>query len=54
LEIGEKEGEYIRRYKPILNTQIPTEEDWSKWDINEIDAKTVLQTILSNKGENEK
>ena len=54
LEIGEKEGEYIRRYKPILNTQIPTTEDWSKWDINDIDAKKVLQTILSNKGENEK
>ena len=27
-EIGEKEGEYIRAYRPILNTQIPKEEDF--------------------------
>ena len=41
-EIGQKEGEYIRQYNPILNTQIPKEEDWSKWDINEVDARAVL------------
>ena len=29
-EIGEKEGEYIRAYRPILNTQIPKEEDCAK------------------------
>lgn len=51
LEIGEKEGEYIRKYKPILNTQIPKEEDWSKWDISEVDAREVLHTILNNKGD---
>ena len=45
-EIGEKEGEYIRRYKPILNTQIPKEQDWSKWDLNEVDAKAILESIL--------
>ena len=45
-EIGEKEGEYIRKYHPILNTQIPKETDWSKWDINEIDAREILQEIL--------
>ena len=45
-EIGEKEGEYIRRYTPILNTQIPKAENWETWDINEVDARAVLQTIL--------
>lgn len=38
-EIGEKEGEYIRQYRPILNTQIPKEDNWHKWDTNEVDAK---------------
>ena len=45
-EIGEKEGEYIRQYKPILNTQIPKEDDWRKWDINKVDAKEVLKDLL--------
>lgn len=46
VEIGEKEGEYIRHYKPILNTQIPKEENWANWDTNEVDARAILQTIL--------
>ena len=45
-EIGEKEGEYIRQYLPILNTQIPKEEDWRSYDTNPIDAKSVLADIL--------
>ena len=45
-EIGEKEGEYIRHHKPILNTQIPKEENWNNWDMNEVDARVILQTIL--------
>ena len=45
-EIGEKEGEYIRKYNPVLNTQIPKEENWSNWDINEVDARAILQKIL--------
>ena len=45
-EIGEKEGEYIREYKPVLNAQIPKEENWSNWDINEVDARAILQEIL--------
>lgn len=45
-EIGEKEGEYIRHHKPVLNTQIPKEENWANWDINEVDARAILQTIL--------
>ena len=51
LEIGQKEGEYIRKFTPVLNTQVPKEEDWSKWDISEVDASVVLQTILNNEGE---
>lgn len=51
LEIGQKEGEYIRKFNPVLNTQIPKEEDWSKWDINEVDAREVLRMILNNEGE---
>ena len=46
VEIGEKEGEYIRHYHPILNAQIPKEEDWSKWDINDVDARKVLEQLL--------
>ena len=45
-EIGEREGDYIRRHKPILNSQIPKEQDWSKWDLNEVDAKAILESIL--------
>ena len=45
-EIGEKEGEYIRKHNPILNTQIPKEEDWGRWDTKTVDAKSVLESIL--------
>ena len=45
-EIGEKEGEYIRAHKPILNTQIPKAENWETWDMNEVDARAILQEIL--------
>ena len=46
VEIGEKEGEYIRMYHPILNTQIPHEDNWRNFDTNTIDAKSVLADIL--------
>ena len=36
-EIGEKEGEYIRQYMPILNTQIPKAEDWNKYESKSVD-----------------
>lgn len=47
-EIGKKEGEYIRAYRPILNTQIPKEEDWHKWEANAVDARTVLKLFLDD------
>lgn len=42
-EIGQKEGEYIRKYRPLLNTQIPKAEDWRKYDVQTVDARAVLQ-----------
>ena len=45
-EIGEKEGEFIRKYQPVLNTQIPKEDDWHQYDTQTIDAKAVLETLL--------
>lgn len=45
-EIGEKEGEYIRTYKPILNTQIPKAEEWNKYENKVVDATEILQEIL--------
>lgn len=45
-EIGKKEGEYIWRYAPILNTQIPKEDDWHKFDINTVDARKIRKSIL--------
>ena len=45
-EIGEKEGEYIRKYTPILNTQIPKEDDWHRFDVNTINAREILKSIL--------
>lgn len=44
-EIGEKEGEYIRKYNPILNTQIPKEENWHTFNTQKIDAKSVLAEL---------
>ena len=45
-EIGQKEGEYIRRYKPVLNTQIPREDDWRKFDVCAVDAREVLKNLI--------
>ncbi len=45
VEIGEKEGEYIRKYNPILNTQIPKEENWSHYDVREIDVEKIIEQL---------
>lgn len=45
-EIGSKEGEYIRQYRPVLNTQIPKAENWRKWDVHTVDAREVLKQFL--------
>lgn len=35
-ELGSKEGEYIRRFMPRLNTQIPNEHNWRKFTTKSI------------------
>lgn len=47
-EIGEKEGEYIRAYRPALNYQIPKASDWTKFDVNP-KAHTITFTELLDK-----
>ena len=27
------EGEYIRKYRPVLNTQIPKADNWRSYDV---------------------
>ena len=44
-EIGTKEGEYIRKYKPALNTQIPKETDYRKFDVCRVQTKEILKTL---------
>ena len=44
-EIGQKEGEYIRQYKPALNTQIPKETDYHKFDVCRVQTKDILNTL---------
>lgn len=45
-EIGEKEGELIRKYLPLLNTQIPKAENWRQYETRDINAGEILQAIL--------
>jgi len=44
-EIGRKEGEYIRLYHPVLNTQIPKENDWHKYDTNTVAVAEILKRL---------
>ena len=44
-EIGTKEGEYIREYKPALNTQIPKETDYHLFDECRVQTKEILKTL---------
>ena len=44
-EIGTKEGEYIREYKPALNTQIPKETDYHLFDVCRVQTKEILKTL---------
>ena len=46
VEIGEKEGEFIRKYQPVLNIQIPKEDDWHQYDTQTVDAKAVFENLL--------
>ena len=44
-EIGQKEGEYIRKYLPPLNTQIPKEEDWRKFEGRKINEQEIIKAL---------
>ena len=44
-EIGIKEGKYIREYKPALNTQIPKETDYHKFDVCRVQTKEILSNL---------
>lgn len=44
-EIGQKEGEYIRQYLPVLNTQIPKEEDWRKFEVRKINESEIIEAL---------
>ena len=45
-EIGAKEGEYIRKYIPVLNAQIPKAENWKQYDVREVDARMILKMFI--------
>lgn len=45
-EIGEAEGDYIRKLRPPLNTQIPHADDWRKYDYNNASQNVTLEEIL--------
>ena len=48
-EIGQKEGELIRHYRPLLNTQIPKEENWRTWDLDKRSTEEIMRLILEEK-----
>ena len=48
-EIGEKEGEFIRRHLPPLNYQIPKTENWRQFTTNPA-ALTITLPDLLKKG----
>lgn len=45
-EIGHMEGVYIRKYRPELNTQIPKEDDWHKFEVKQIATEDELRKLL--------
>lgn len=48
-EIGYMEGVFLRKYRPVLNTQIPKEEDWRKYDVKKIATEEELRRLLCGK-----
>lgn len=48
-EIGAAEGEYIRKLRPPLNTQIPHADDWRKYENNPAAASVTLEELLKSK-----
>ena len=46
-ELGAAEGMYIRKLRPPLNTQIPQESNWRKYDYNAKANAVTLEEILA-------
>ena len=46
-DIGKQEGIFIRKYTPLLNYQIPKEEDWHKFTVNKKASKITLEEVLA-------
>ncbi len=46
-ELGSMEGYYIRTLHPPLNTQIPKESNWRKYDYNAKALTITLDEILN-------
>ena len=44
-EIGRREGELIRQYRPPLNTQIPRKSNWRTWDVKTLNADEVRRLV---------
>ena len=45
-DIGKKEGILIRRYKPLLNTQIPKVKDYKKYSYNKTAQKITIDQFI--------
>lgn len=45
-DIGKKEGEFIRKFLPPLNYQIPREDNYKKFTINKKATTVTLEEIL--------
>ena len=45
-EIGYMEGVFLRKYRPVLNTQIPKQEDWHKYEVKKIATADELRRLL--------
>ena len=48
-ELGKMEGEYIRKYRPPLNTQIPKTENWRRYERKPIDVDAFRYTYIEKR-----
>ena len=48
------EGEFIRRYRPLLNTQIPHADDWHRFDVVQLDEGKLLAVASAVPGAGER
>lgn len=48
-EIGYMEGVYLRQYRPELNTQIPKEGDWHKFEVKQVATENELRRLLAKR-----